>query len=198
MLGLKKIAVTGRVSAGKSTVCEILQRAGAYIVHADALVHELLESEPDTYEQVLQLLGSGVLSQGKIDRKKVAALVFTQIDKLKDLENIIHPKIIDEICKRYQQICKTEQYRFFVAEIPLLFEAHFEPFFDIILNLTADPDLCRKRFVEKTGYLPEEWDKREQCLLPQEIKQKKATYTLINNGSLEELNHQVNSILNSL
>src|SRR5580700_5876146 len=97
MLKTKKIAVTGGLAAGKTTVCQIFKELGAYVVSADEIVHQLLSPGTTVGQQVIKLLGSDIISGQELDRKKIAAKVFFQRDLLHLLEEIIHPAVFDEI-----------------------------------------------------------------------------------------------------
>ncbi len=191
MLKLKKIAVTGGLAAGKTTVCQLFRELGAYIVSADEIVHQMLSPDTVVGQQVVRLLGSDILSGHEINRKKIAAKVFTHPDLLHALEQIIHPAVFDEIERRYQEILKENRYPLFIAEIPLLYEAGGETGFDAVISVDAAPELCRKRFMEHTRNTSEEFDRRMMRQIHSELKAAKATLTIQNNGSLEELKNNV-------
>ena len=96
---MKIIGITGGVGAGKSTVLDYLrERYDAYTVQADLVGHEVMGPEGSCYAPVLDLLGREVLdAQGKIDRKKVAGIVFPRPQVLARLNGIIHPAVKDDI-----------------------------------------------------------------------------------------------------
>ena len=77
MLTLKKIAVTGGIASGKSTLCHIFQNLGACVVSADQITHQLLSTHQPLIQQVISLLGEDILENGQIDRKRVSRIVFT-------------------------------------------------------------------------------------------------------------------------
>ena len=129
---MKKIAVTGAYLSGKSTVCQIFADHGAFVIDADKIAHQLLNGP--CFQAVVELLGPDVAINHTIDRQKVAQKVFNNKDQLKNLENILHPQIFKTIQDEYNQANAN----FFVAEIPLLFEAHWDPFFDITICVIAD------------------------------------------------------------
>jgi dephospho-CoA kinase len=89
----RKIAVTGTLSSGKSTVCQLLKEFGAYVVSADEIVHRLLRVETEIGQKVIDLLGEEILSEGQIDRAKIAKKVFRNPQLLQALEQIIHPQV---------------------------------------------------------------------------------------------------------
>ena len=187
MLKLNKIAVTGGLSSGKTTVCRILQELGAYVVNADEIVRQLLSSEPTIQRQVLSLLGT-------IDRRKIANIVFSNSDLLNALEKILHPAVFDEIARRYTKALSEKRSGLFVAEIPLLYEAGKEKLFDAVISVVATQEKCKQRFqgTEK------EFEKRLSHQLPPEDKAQKAHYIIENNGSLEELRKQLEKLYSEL
>lgn len=193
MLELKKIAITGGLASGKSTVCQFFQELGAYIVSSDAIVHELLEHPKDLGQKILLTLGSDILQNGKIDRKILADKVFGNRDQLRKLEKILHPAVLQEIEHRYEQVRREKKYTSFVVEMPLLYEIQVEGFYDVVVTVVASDAVAKSRFVAK-GHTEQEYEKRMSRQLDPSIKAKKASYTLINNGSLDDLRREVEKI----
>jgi len=194
MLKLKKIAVTGGLAAGKTTVCQIFREFGAYVISADEIVHQLLSPGTALGQQVISLLGSDIISGQQLDRKKIAAKVFSQPDLLHALEEIIHPAVFDEIEQKYQQIDREKRYSLFFAEIPLLYEAEAEGRFDLVITVIADPELCQNRFMQQTHQSVQEFEKRMTQQIEPNLKADKAHYTIVNNGDLDQLKSEVREI----
>jgi dephospho-CoA kinase len=188
MLTLQKMAITGGLSCGKSTVCRILKELGAFVISADEIVHQLLSSNTDVAQEVVKLLGNGILVEGKIDRSEVARIVFHDAKLLKALEEIIHPATYEEIDRTYRKQQENKNIpTLFVAEIPLLFETHAENSYDKTVAVVAELEICVKRFIEKTGKDKREFEKRmSQQITPKE-KAERADYVIMNNGTLANL-----------
>lgn len=197
MLKLSKIAVTGGLASGKTTVCRMFEESGAYVVSADEIVHQLLSLNTSVGQQVVSLLGSDIVKDGFINRKIISEKVFSQPDKLKALEKIIHPAVFDEIEKHYQKTKKSKNTDFFVAEIPLFYESESKYSFDYVLSVVSDPALCRERFIQK-GHSAEEYERRMMLQYSPTEKAAKANFTITNNGDLKELKNQVYSLLKEL
>lgn len=194
MLKLKKIAVTGGLAAGKTTVCRIFEELGAYVVSADEIVHQLLSPGTAVGQQVISLLGSDIISGQEFDRKKIADRVFSQPDLLRVLEEIIHPAVFDEIGRKYQQVEQEKKHSLFLAEIPLLFESEREKYFDAVISIVADPELCQKRFAQQTHEPIQEFEKRMARQIEPEVKARKAHYKIENNGNFEQLKTQIKTL----
>ena len=167
---MKKIAVTGTLGAGKSTVCKIFAEQGAYVVNADDIAHRLLEEE--CRPKVIQLLGLEIVVDGKINRQRVAKLVFKNPQKLKQLEAILHPAILKQLKLSMSQ----KPHKLFVAEIPLLFELGWNTYFDQTLCVTR----ASYQFTEEDAL-------RTSYQLSPEEKAKRADFVINNDGGINEL-----------
>lgn len=174
MLKIKKIAITGGLSAGKTTVCKIFKELGAYIVSADEIVHQLLLPGTSTSQHVVSLFGSDILSGTTIDRKKLAAKVFSQTALLTALEKIVHPAVFNEIERRYQEISRDQRHSLFIAEIPLLYEADAQGLFDGVISVLATPELCRQRFTQQTHSPADAFDQRMLRQMPPRRKSRQS------------------------
>lgn len=194
MLKLNKIAITGGLAAGKTTVCQLFKECGAYVVSADEIVHRLLSPHTRVGQQVIELLGSDIRDGSEIDRKKVSEKVFPYPDKIQALERIIHPAVFDEIEKEYNQVKRETKYRLFVAEVPLLYETDTASQFDIVISILSDPALCKERFLHSKQHSELEFTLRMARQFDQTKKAKLAHYTLYNNGTIEELRAQVKQL----
>lgn len=177
MLRSKKMAVTGQPGSGKSTVCGFLAESGAEVISSDQIAHQLLDPHTECGKQVIALFGKEIVDNGKFDREKIAEVVFSNPAGLEKLEKIIHPRVLEEIEKRFQ---KTKA-ALFVVEIPLLFELGWEKFFDQTLLVVSN---------RKAAFMERLWR-----FLPTETKREKADIIIENNGSLDELKKQVFKLL---
>ncbi len=194
MLKLRKVAVTGGVSSGKSTVTGFFQKLGAYVVSADLIVHKLLSPNTTVSKQVIDLLGQEIVVDGKIDRKKVSDKVFKSPELLDELEALIHPLVAAEIAARYEEVAKTGQYPLFIAEVPLLFEAKQRSFYDGAICVVCPEEIAKKR----SGLSEEEFDRRAAQQLSQKQKAAKANYIIENTGDLKRLEVVVKHIFGML
>lgn len=191
---IKRIAITGRPAAGKSAACKLIADLGAFVIYADEIVHHLYQNDPECKQQVVEALGDGILEDGEISRKKVADIVFQQPEKLTQIEQIVHPKVIDSIKESFGQVSKREGVSAFVCEFPLLFETKFDTWFDTSIYVDADPDLCEERFAGQ-GFSRNEFQKRSTRFLPREEGRKRADVVITNDGSIDDLRAKLSQVL---
>lgn len=190
---MRKVAVTGSLATGKSTVCHLLQEYGAYVVDADKIVHQLLTLSSSIGQQVIKLLGTDVITNNQIDRKKISKIVFSNPEKLKALESILHPAVRLEIQRQFEAVKDNASYRFFVAEVSLLYEARMQDDFDTVIAVISDAKIARQRAVDKEAF-----DQRSRFQLPQTIKQAKADYVIVNQGDLTALKAEIKKLIPKL
>ena len=177
-----KAAITGNIASGKSQVEKIISEK--YPVYdADKIAHKILENLKDFY-------GYDVFTDGKIDRKKLGELVFSNPDLKKKLEEIIHPQVKQEILKIFEQDLPVV----FIS-IPLLFETGFDRLFDKIIFVSADSKLRLERLMKRNNFTKEEALRRIQSQGAEEEKIKKSDFVICNNSTLTDLKTQTDLAL---
>jgi dephospho-CoA kinase len=140
------IGLTGGIGAGKSTALTLFGAAGAHIISADAVVHDLY-TEPKVAASIAGRFGADVLNPGGgVDRMRLAEAVRGQRSELRWVEKLTHPLVAEEIARRIQE---SPAGRVVVCEVPLLFEAGFEELFDLIVTVEAGPETRRRRSVHQ-------------------------------------------------
>ena len=187
------VAITGGIGAGKSEALFAFQKAGAATVSSDEIVHHLLRTDPGVKEAMVRELGEEVLDdEGVVDRKRVAAIVFGDRDKLDFLERLLHPLVAAEYLRWREQLAELPNPpAVSVTEVPLLFETGAEQRFDKVVVITAPVKLReQRRRVTR--------DDRDQRLLPDKEKVQRADFAYVNTGTLEELDHWVGRVMEQL
>jgi dephospho-CoA kinase len=186
------IGLTGGIAAGKSEALAALGRLGAATISSDAVAHELLDSEP-LLGRLVERWGDGVATGGRVDRTRVGEIVFADPDELHWLESQIHPLVGEQIGSWIASL--PRETRFAVVEVPLLFEAGMRDVFDATLAVISGDDVRRTR-AEARGHalVPE----REARQLDQEEKAARADHVVRNDGTIEDLEASLTSLLEQL
>ena len=187
------VAITGGIGAGKSEALKAFERRGAAVISGDDIVHRLLREDPDVRGAVVSRFGAGVVDErGDIDRSAVARIVFTDPEQLRWLEALLHPRVMrrylawrDELAQQPSPpaIC--------VTEVPLLYEAAGDTRFDAVVVVTAPAGVRRRRAKVSA-------DEREKRLMPDEEKVRRADFAYVNDGTLEQLDAFVGSVVDEL
>ena len=182
-----KFAITGNIASGKSIVEDII--AKYYPVYdTDKIAHEILDNITEFY-------GKNVFTNGKIDRKKLGDLIFSDKQMKKNLENIVHPKIKERLDKIFKENEKAE---FLFVSVPLLYETDFYKLFDKVVFVSSEENIRLERLMKRNNLTQEEAKIRIEAQLPENVKIEKADYVIKNNSTIEELENQVNAFLNSI
>ena len=186
------VAITGGIGAGKSEALAAFARHGAATVSSDEIVHHLLR-RPDVRDAVVARMGDGIVGDdGEIDRGAVATVVFNDRAALSWLEELLHPLVAAEyLTWRDQLAALAEPPAVCVTEVPLLYESGGDERFDKVVVITAPSKLRRARSLVAT-------DDRESRLLPDAEKVKRADYSYVNTGTLQELDEFVASVVHDL
>lgn len=121
---LLKIGLTGGAATGKSTVVSILKELGAYIIDLDLIAREVVEKGSPCLEEIAAQFGKDMLRpDGGLDRKKLGDLVFSDRDKLRKLNSIVHPVMIDRVEKELAELEKRSDIPAVVIDAAILIEA---------------------------------------------------------------------------
>ena len=173
-----KIAITGNIASGKSTVEKIIENNGYKVYDTDKIAHKILENSEDVKKAFKT-----------VDRKEIAKRVFSSPKKLKLLESIIHPKVKEEILK----IFDSEEKLVFIS-VPQLFESGFDTLFNKIIYVTADRALRLERLIKRNNLTIEEAEIRINAQVEKD-KIKKSDYIIENNTDLVNLQNKVKEVL---
>ncbi|MEW5807395.1 MAG: dephospho-CoA kinase [Acidobacteriota bacterium] len=184
--GFLEVGLTGGIASGKSTVSKILSSLGIFVIDADAIAHRLIEPDGRAFCKVIETFGNSIIESGKIDRKKLADIVFKDKLALAYLNAIIHPLVREELeilTARYiSEILKKEiaerNKRIVITEAALLVETGFYTSYDRLIVVHCSRDTQIKRIVERDGTSREEALARINSQMPMDEKIGYADYLI--------------------
>lgn len=191
-----RVGLTGNIGMGKSTVAEIFKRLGAYVINTDEIVENLF-SDSQVIEEIKRLFGNEVLTNGKLNKKYIANIVFENPLMRIYLENILHPRVFEKVEEIINSIPKKGEPIVVVIEAPIIFERGYQNRFDYIITVCTSEETALQR-LEKKGISREEGIKRLKSQFPIEMKKAKSDFIIDNSGTLEETAQQVEAIFQKL
>jgi dephospho-CoA kinase len=144
------IALTGGIGAGKSTVAQFFSELGAVVVDADQLARIAIERGSEGFDEVITTFGQSIISNGDIDRKALAAIVFRDPHAKVDLEAIIHPRVQKLFA---QAVAESDPSIPMIYEIPLLVETDAAGKFDFVITVEADEELRISRLLSRGMFI---------------------------------------------
>ncbi len=187
------IGILGAIASGKSTVAAEFAKLGCKVIDADDIAHKLLEREA-VKERITACFGGAILdSTGKIDHKKLAAVVFDDVDKLSSLNEIIHPFVLrraEELMERYS---RQDQVKAIILDMPLLVEVGWATRCDRLILVDCKLELRTAR-AEKKGFDKNQLKNRENFQISLDNKVGLADNVVINNSGFSALVRQVADI----
>lgn len=186
------IGLTGGIAAGKSTALAAFERLGAATISSDAVVHELLDSEP-LIGRLTERWGEDVAPDGRVDRNKIGGIVFADPDELGWLESQIHPLVGERIGAWLGSL--PEGTGVAVVEVPLLFEGEMAPVFDTTVAVVTADEVRRARAEARGHTLVGE---REARQLSQDEKADRAEHVIENDGTVGELEQRLSALVAKL
>jgi dephospho-CoA kinase len=186
-----KLALTGSIGMGKSTVAAMFERAGVPVFDADAVVRRLQNEDPELIAAIGQRFG-GTVSDGVLDRDALAAQVLGRPDELAALEVIVHPAVHAE---RARFLLAHQDKPALLFDIPLLFETHGEGAFDKVIVVSAPADAQRRRVLARPGMSEARFNAIFERQLPDEQKRARADFVIDTGGDLSTTESQVRAVL---
>ena len=190
-----RIALTGGIASGKTTVAEELAARGAVLVDADVLAREVVEPGTPGLAEVVERFGPGVLAGDRLDRPTLGRLVFDDAAARRDLERIIHPRVR---ARAAQIEAAASADAIVVHVIPLLVETGQAGDFDLCVVVDLDPATQLRRLQERNGLSAEEAQARLDAQATREQRLAVADRVLDNNGSPDDLLRQVGQLWSEL
>ncbi len=193
---VKRVALTGGVASGKSTVSAILEELGAVVIDADVLAREAVARGTDGLREVVEEFGPEVLTaDGDLDRPAVGAIVFADEAARRRLEAIVHPLVR---ARGRELEAAAPEGALVVHDIPLLAETGQPDKFDAVIVVDAPVETQVERMLSQRGWSREEAEARVAAQATREQRRAVATYVIDNTGTLEDLRDRVTEVFEEL
>jgi dephospho-CoA kinase len=189
------IGLLGGIGSGKSLVAAELARHGGYLIAADQLGHEALQ-QPDIKARVAERWGRQVLTEaGKVDRKRLGAIVFADPRERRELEAMTHPFIGRRIREEIEQARRRPEVRLIVLDAAVMLEAGWHGVCDHLLFIDSPRPARLQRLQEGRGWSAREVEDRENAQLPLTEKQRHADVVIDNSAGPERIVPQLRQLL---
>ena len=194
-----KVGLTGGFGSGKSTVSRSFARLGAQLLDADEVAREVVLPGKPAYTKLRQTFGSEFFyPDGRLNRSKLRRLVFADSEKKSKLNSIVHPEVMKEINRRFEQLTTSAQDAVVVVDVPLLLEVGVAHRFDRVIVVYVTENVQIKRLRQRDG-LSLEGARRAlgtQMVLNKKVEQ--ADYVIDNSGTRDETQAQVEKVWQEL
>jgi dephospho-CoA kinase len=193
-----KVALTGNVASGKSSVAGIWSDAGVPVIRADDLARDAVAPGTEGLQRIVKAFGTGILrADGSLHRPGLRERVFRDPEERLRLEAILHP-IIGSLRARWEVGQEQEGAPLIVAEIPLLFEVGLERDYHLVVLVVAPEEECLRRLMEDRGLEKGEARRVMNSQIPSRDKVPRADFVLENGGSREDLETRALALLDLL
>jgi dephospho-CoA kinase len=193
------VGLTGGVASGKTAVSRVLKEEGAYIIDADQIARELVQPHKPAWNEIIRAFGKEILQEDRsIDRKELADKIFADPEQREVLNQILHPRIKEEIARRAREIGQKDPEAIVVIDAPLLVELGMHHKVDRLIVVTSTQIQQMERLKKRDGRSPEEALRLLSSQMPVEEKEKLADFVVRNEGSLEEMKKKAKEIFKEL
>ncbi len=196
---IKLIGVTGGMGSGQSTVADFFRKWGAKIISADKIAHQVVNKNAEVRNDIKRLFGKKVYHRnGRLNRKLLGSIVFADESKVEKLNQIVHPRMVEQIVNEIESARDTRKFPFVVIDAALIFEIQLENIFDEIVVVSSKISNRVNRVKERDGLEEHEIQNRIRKQIPLEEKVKWADHVIHNNGTLEQLETRTRKIYDKI
>ena len=193
------VGLTGGIATGKSLVSEILRGLGTYIIDADKIAREVVEPQKPAWLEIVEFFGKDIINKDRtINRKRLGEIVFNDPLKKRKLEEIVHPRVIEEENRMLKEYLKIKPDGIVIIDAALLIEAGSHKRVDKLIVVYADKETQTKRLMERDGLSRTDAEKRIASQMPLDEKVKMADFVIDNSKGIEGTQRQTIDIFNKL
>lgn len=188
-----RVGLTGSIAVGKSFVLECFRELGCHVLDADKTAREVIEPGTSGLARVVEEFGLDVLSDdGKLDRKKMGAIVFADEQKRKLLNSIIHPLVFEKQNEWLAKCEKTDPDGIAIVDAALMIESGGYKRFDKLIVVWCQDDIQLTRLMKRDGLKRDDAEKRIASQMPQDEKRSFADYQIDTSKGFDDTRSQVN------
>lgn len=181
------IGLTGQSGAGKTTVSRVFSQNGFAVIDADIISREVTEKGQPCLTELSEAFGSDIINlDGTLNRKRLGSIVFSDREKLRQLNGIIYPYIIYRIISRIEELSE-EGKELILLDAPTLFEANADDLCDLIISVTADESIRMSRIIARDNITPEAAKKRFESQYSEHFFVNHSDFVIINNKTPDVL-----------
>lgn len=174
-----KVGVTGGIGAGKSVVCRVFHTLGIPVFNADDTAKRLMETDKELVAAISNLFGNSIYIDGKLDRKKLASIVFEQPALLQQLNALVHPATIIYGNRWMQEQASS----YVIKEAAIFFESGSYKEMDVMIGVFAPEQVRINRALQREGMTREKVLQRIASQMDDTEKMKRCDYVITNDGS---------------
>jgi dephospho-CoA kinase len=194
-----RIALTGGIATGKSTVAKIFSDLGATILDADEIAREVVQPGTHCWQKLRRFLGPAYFEEnGTLRRRELRQKIIQDRQCRLTVNAILHPSIVQEMDRKWQTLQRLPPGHVVIFDIPLLFEADLADRFDTIILVYASREIQLQRLMQRDGLSPEEAAETLTMQLPIETKRAKSHLLINNSHDLSDTLQQVQAVWRKL
>jgi dephospho-CoA kinase len=194
-----KVGLTGSIAVGKSFVLSVLRELGCVTFDADKIAHFVMEPGRAAYDDIIREFGQGVVAgDGSIDRLKLGAIVFADADRRKRLNEIVHPRVIEEQNRMLREAEAADPDGVAIVDAALMIESGGYKRFDKLIVVFCDAEMQIERLMRRNQITRAEAELRIAAQMSSEEKRRYADYEINSSGTLDETRKIVTEVYKDL
>ena len=194
-----RVGLTGGIGSGKSTASNYLNGLGAFVLDADNEAKKLLSTNDVVQHELIAEFGTDIINpSGEIEKKKLSRIAFQDVDHQRRLNSVVHPYIYDLIDSTYEKVLRDGKHSVFIIDAAMIYESGYDTHLDYVIVITAQLKNRMERALSRNTLTREEILKRMEFQWTEEEKVNMADFIIHNDGSTEELNANIKSLMKKL
>lgn len=196
---LLRVGLTGSIAVGKSFVCEVFRELGCHVLDADRTAREVVEPGTPGLQRIIEEYGPQVLTaEGRLDRRKMAAIVFADEAKRLLLNSIIHPLVFEAQEKWLAERAAEDPHGIAIVDAALMIESGGYKRYDQLIVVWCEPEIQLKRLIVRDDLPEAEAKKRIAAQMPQSEKKRYADHLIDSSNGFEDTRRQVRLVYEKL